>query len=62
MEVGFGSQLCIDQYGGEFHCRQRTLVTSQPIRKFFGSAVQHMMSLILLILIDFERVFDHFLI
>ena len=35
----FPSQLCIDQYGGGFTCRQKTLVTSQPIGRFFGSVI-----------------------
>ena len=39
VEVDFRSQLCIDQYGEGFPCRQRTLITSQPIRRFFGSVL-----------------------
>ena len=37
VEVDFRSQLCIDQYRGGFPYHQQTLVTSQPIRRFFGS-------------------------
>ena len=40
MKIDFPSQFCIDQYGGGFPYRQRTLVTSQPIRRFFGSVTE----------------------
>ena len=41
MEVDFRSQLYIDEYGEGFPCRQQTLVTYQPIRRFFGSVLSN---------------------
>ena len=60
MEVGFRSQLCIDQYQGGFPCRQRTLVTSQPIKRFFGSVNLNILYIILKHVVWRFRIYNYF--